>query len=218
LVSAFSLRMPPDSELLRLEDSLRARIGADLHDGVGQTLTGLAALTCAHAQSLSGGARRDAERIHELVCAAAEEVRRLSHGLSPEWLRQRGLAGGLELLAESVRKDFRRGCECEIDAQACSLNETSALHLLRIAQEAVNNALRHGGAQNIRLCLRREGREVVLEVSDDGRGMDFGQLTKAEGIGVQTMRKRAAAMGASFEMQPGAEQGVHVCCRVINER
>jgi signal transduction histidine kinase len=120
----------------------------------------------------------------------------------------------LELLAESVRKDHRRECECEIAADACVMDEAVALHLLRIAQEAVSNALRHGQAKKIRLELRRVGKELVLEVSDDGCGMIFGQSTNEGGMGVQNMRKRAERAGASFEMRPGAEHGVHVCCRL----
>ena len=192
---------------------MRERIAADLHDGIGQTLTGLAALSSAHAQTLSGKERADAERIHELICAAAEEVRRLSHGLSPEVMMRRGLAGGLELLAESVRKDHRCEFECEIDVDACVMDEAVALHLLRIAQEAVSNALRHGSAQKIHLKLSRESAGVALEVWDDGVGMKFGQSTKKMGMGVQNMRNRAEKAGLSFEMKPGREHGVHVCCR-----
>jgi signal transduction histidine kinase len=205
--------MASETDPILIEEQLRERIAADLHDGIGQTLTGLAALSSAHAQTMSGKERADAERIHELICAAAEEVRRLSHGLSPEVMMRRGLAGGLELLAESVRKDHRRECECEIDVDACALDETVALHLLRIAQEAVSNALRHGGAKKIRLLLCRDGAGLRLEVIDDGIGMNFGQSTKKMGMGVQNMRNRAEKAGLSFEMKPGREHGVHVCCR-----
>lgn len=205
--------MASETDPILIEEQLRSRIAADLHDGIGQTLTGLAALSSAHAETLSGEQRADALRIHELVCAAAEEVRRLCHGLSPEVMMRRGLAGGLELLAESVRKDHRRECECEIDVDACVMDEAVALHLLRIAQEAVSNALRHGGAKKIELKVSREGTGVVLEVVDDGCGMNFGQSTKEDGMGVQNMRNRAEKAGLSFEMKPGREHGVHVCCR-----
>lgn len=205
--------MASETDPILIEEQLRARIAADLHDGIGQTLTGLAALSSAHANALTGKERADADRIHELICAAAEEVRRLSHGLSPEVLKRRGLAGGLELLAESVRKDHRCECVCEIDPNACVTDEMVALHLLRIAQEAVSNALKHGGAQKIHLKLSRESAGVALEVWDDGCGMNFGQSTKKMGMGVQNMKKRAEMAGASFEMRSCGEHGVHVCCR-----
>jgi PAS domain S-box-containing protein len=95
-------------EVIRVAEQEHIRIGHDLHDGVGQTLTGIASLVEALLERLSGEDHKDARRIHELVKTAITETRRLSHGLSPAAVKNRGLAGGLMLIAETVRENFRR--------------------------------------------------------------------------------------------------------------
>jgi PAS domain S-box-containing protein len=141
-------------ELLRVVEQEQARVGHDLHDGVGQTMTGMVIMMEALEAELQGEAKASAKRIHELMNESVSEVRRMSHGLSPTSVKYRGLAGALNLLAETVRTNFRTPCTCEVDAGLAINNEDKETHLFRIAQEAVNNALRHGKPGKVKITLQ----------------------------------------------------------------
>lgn len=201
-------------EVIRVAEQEHIRIGHDLHDGVGQTLTGIAALVEALESRLGGEDQKDARRIHELVKTAIEETRRLSHGLSPAAVKNRGLAGGLMLIAETVRENFRRECVCHLDSPAPVIGQESEIHLFRIAQEAVNNAIRHGGATKIRFSLRRKSTtRGILEISDNGSGLPSGKHKKAgDGIGMRVMEHRAHLINGALHIQTLKGGGVRVTC------
>lgn len=207
-----------EAEVIRVAEQEHIRIGADLHDGVGQTLTGVVSLTEVLTHSLSGSALAEASRILELLKTAQEEVRRLSHGLSPAAVKNRGLVGGLRLIAETIRMNFRRECDCQLDEKVVLADSEAETHLFRIAQEAVNNALRHGGAQKVRLVLRRQDRTTcVLEVSDDGSGFtppsgEEGEKGGNGGIGIRVMEYRANLIGGQLKLTARPGHGVRVSC------
>lgn len=200
-----------ESEVIRVAESEQIRIGHDLHDGVGQTLTGIGVLIGALEESLEGNSKKEACRIRELVSQAIAENRRISHGLSPAAVKNRGLSGGLKLLAETIRTTFRTDCECEIDPKVGWLEEEHAIHAYRIAQEAVNNALRHGLATAIRLrlVLREPGR-CGLEISDNGSGFKSSILKRGDGIGVRVMRYRADLVGGELHLRSSPGKGTRI--------
>jgi signal transduction histidine kinase len=205
-----------EAEVIRVAEQEHVRIGADLHDGIGQTLTGVAALVEALVQKLDGEAKSDAGRIYDLIKTAQEETRRLSHGLSPAAVRNRGLVGGLQLVAETVRLNFRRECECYLDATIKTAGAEVDTHLFRIAQEAVNNAIRHGGARRLRLSLRRhDDFSAVLEIADDGSGLENVKKSKKgsnPGIGMRVMEYRANLIGGELKIHSQSGKGVRVSC------
>lgn len=206
------------NEVLKISEQEQARIGHDLHDGVGQTMTGLTSLLDALEADLTGQHKKDASRIRQLVQEAVQEVRRLSHGLSPAAVKNRGLSGALQLLAETVRTNFRTACTCEVDEGIVLTDEEQQTHLYRIAQEAVNNALRHGKAQQVRLSLRRAAEnEAVLTVEDNGKGMKKSLSKRSEGIGMRVMEYRAHLISGEVLIQP-MTRGVRVTCRFPCER
>jgi signal transduction histidine kinase len=201
-------------EVLGISEREQARIGHDLHDGLGQTLTGVVSLVEALEFSLTGEAQKDAARIGELAREAIQEVRRLSHGLSPAAVKHRGLGGALQLLAETVRINFRRPCQCEIDHALPSLDDDVETHLFRIAQEAVTNAMRHAQPKKIGLHLSRQGEEGLLIIEDDGRGLPKAKAKKAsKGIGLRVMDYRAQIIEADVQLLPREGGGVQVVCR-----
>ena len=205
-----------EAEIIRVAEQEHIRIGADVHDGVGQTLTGVSALMEALVQGLEGTAKVDAERILHLFKTAQEETRRLSHSLSPAAVWNRGLVDGLRLVAETVRLNFLRECECHFDETIPSSGSGADIHLFRIAQEAVNNALRHGGAQHIRLSLRRQNAgSAVLEVADDGKGLEnctSKKKSRSSGIGMRVMEYRANLLGGHLKVHSQPGRGVRVSC------
>lgn len=200
-----------ESEVIRVAEAEQIRIGHDLHDGVGQTLTGIGSLMGALESDLEGAARQEVTRIRELVAEAIAENRRISHGLSPAAVKNRGLGGGLLLLAETIRRTFRTECECEIDPKVGWLPEEHAIHAFRIAQEAVSNAIRHGMATKItlRLVLRSPG-QCGLEIIDNGNGFKVKDLRHDHGIGVRVMHYRADLIGGEILLRSAPGKGTKV--------
>jgi signal transduction histidine kinase len=174
------------------------------------------ALIDALEEGLNGEAKKDAARIRKLIQDGVSEMRRMSHGLSPMSVKYRGLEGSLELLAETVRLNHRTPCVCEIEEGIVIEDDDRQTHLYRIAQEAVNNALRHGGAQHIRLSLRRQnGGSAVLEVADDGKGLEnctSKKKSRSSGIGMRVMEYRANLLGGHLKVHSQPGRGVRVSC------
>ncbi len=201
-------------EVLRVVEQEQARVGHDLHDGVGQTMTGIVSLLEALEADLDGEPRQQAQRIHELLRQSVSEVRRMSHGLSPTSVKYRGLVGALQLLAETVRTNFRTPCECEVDAGIAIQNNDIEAHLFRIAQEAVNNALRHGKPSKVMLSLQHVSQtECELRIEDDGAGLKKTKGGQHNGIGVRVMDYRANLIGARLTIKAKPRRGVVVTCR-----
>ena len=151
-------------------------------------MTGVVALIDALEEGLNGEAKKDAARIRKLIQDGVSEMRRMSHGLSPMSVKYRGLEGSLELLAETVRLNHRTPCVCEIEEGIVIEDDDRQTHLYRIAQEAVNNALRHGDPKTIWIRLKTESMGVsVLSVEDDGSGIKKakGKGPKGEGVAVK---------------------------------
>jgi PAS domain S-box-containing protein len=201
-------------EVLRVVEQEQARVGHDLHDGVGQTMTGIVSLLEALEADLQGDTRQQAQRIHELLRQSVSEVRRMSHGLSPTSVKYRGLVGALQLLAETVRTNFRTPCLCEVDASIVIQSNDIEAHLFRIAQEAVNNALRHGKPSKVKLSLQQVNQtECELRIEDDGAGLKKSKTGLHNGIGVRVMDYRANLIGARLTIKAKPRRGVVVICR-----
>ncbi len=205
-------RMRLESELVRVVEDEQTRIGNDLHDGLGQMLTGAAAMLEMLNQGLEGRQRQDGERVYEILRETVREARRISHGLSPAAVRNRGLAGGLLLLAEHANAGGQIQCITEIDTSVRALDAVQETHLYRIAQEALSNAIRHSKSDLVKITLARHDGDCVLEVRDRGIGFDPNGA-KSDGIGLRVMRHRANIIGArlNIDSAPGWETVVR--CR-----
>ncbi|OYW75224.1 MAG: hypothetical protein B7Z37_14210 [Verrucomicrobia bacterium 12-59-8] len=200
-------------EILKISEQEQARIGHNLHDGVGQTMTGVATLIEALAAELTGDQRESAARIHHLVQEAIQEVRHMSHSMSPASVKNRGLGGALHLLAETIRTNHRTTCTCEVNPDIKIEDSEKETHIYRIAQEAANNALRHGHPSCIHLSLQLQGEhEAVLKIEDNGSGL--GKRTQEHtGIGLRVMDYRANLIDGSLTIKSRARSGVSVVCR-----
>lgn len=190
------------------------QMGSDLHDGVCQQLTGLLLL----AQALEGAARRgeaiplaDLTQLREHLAASAVEVRQVSQSLYPVVLSQHGLVDALRQLCDSVRALHRIHCTCVTTVAQVSL-EGAAIHLYRIAQEAVANAVRHARCTTITVELARDTGELVLTISDDGTGLPVSPARRPPGMGLHSMNHRAEAIGAFLSIHPRDGGGTVVRC------
>jgi signal transduction histidine kinase len=163
---------------------------------------------------LSGKQQEDAARIFELVRQAIHQVRQLSHTMSPAAVQHRELADSLRLLAENVRSSFRRDCDSDLDTAVKVRDGVISGHLFRIAQEAINNGIRHGNPKHLSISLKRDGNEHgLLEITNDGESFDCRPGSPAEGIGIRVMKHRASLIQAALSITSPPSGGIRVACR-----
>ncbi len=193
------------------------RISYDLHDGLGQELTGIALMLKGMQHQLereSPSSVKELGQILDLVNEAIDGTRAVAYGLSPVAIERGGLAEALRSLAE--RSDDRAGVRVRFRCGKWPrrLELSVATHLYRIAQEALANALRHGRPREVRISLAVTGDNVDLQIVDDGRGLSP-QALRDEGLGFRIMRYRANMIGAILRVEPGEGSGttVAVTCR-----
>jgi two-component system, NarL family, sensor histidine kinase NreB len=195
-----------EEEVLRISDLEQRRIGQDLHDGLGQHLTGIELLMQAFQSRLPSKNKDEAERIAEHVRQAIAQTRALARGLSPVELDANGLMSALQELATNIEALFHVRCRFYCPAPMLISNNTVATHLFRIAQEAVSNAIKHGHARNVEIKMLSAAGEVQLSVSDDGRGLRASP-PQGQGMGLRIMRYRAEMIGGALSVNPmGREQ------------
>lgn len=201
-----------EAEVINVAEQEQMRLGNDLHDGVGQTLTGILSLSEALESDLQGEAQRELGRIRQLVSDAVQQVRELSHGMTPGAVKHRGLGASLRLMLERLSSS-RLQCECHCEFEPEFSNPDAATHLFRIAQEAVSNAIKHGRPKKISICLRRSnGNRGLMEIHDDGAGIKVSKAARAEGIGIRVMRYRIGLLGGTFSIANQQGGGTVVSC------
>ena len=208
-----SERRTLENELLAATEREQQRIGQDLHDSVGQKLTGLEmSLHCVkreigrHSRSLA----ESCEKLSRGLRDVAHEVRILSHGLVPVSLGEDGLIVALETLAAETSSLGKVRCDFSCLGTISLKKADSAQHLYRIAQEAVANALKHGKASRIKIKLVRSKRLIELSVQDDGLGF---RKDIDLGLGLRLMKHRAELIGGTIEVQSGPRKGTSIRCR-----
>jgi PAS domain S-box-containing protein len=205
-----------EEELLRVSEHEHLRIGQELHDGLGQQLTAIEFMC----QTMKGRLQRaqpelaeEASGLCRQLREAIAQARGLARGLTGFMLDEDGLPASLADLARRTEAGGRVRARYEGPSRLKFADATKAMHLFRIAQEAVANAVRHARAREIVVRLGEDGRGVQLTVSDDGCGLPAVRDPEA-GIGLRIMRHRAAAIGAEFNVvsRPGA--GVCIDCQL----
>lgn len=205
-----------ERELLEVSDREQRRIGRDLHDGLGQHLTALELYVqglVAEFEGLSPDAGRSLRELARQLRSTVTQTRQLSHGLSPVALEEEGLMDALRELAESTKALARVDCAVECPRPVPVADPHVAMHLYRIAQEAVNNALKHGQASRIRIRLVRSKSSLRMEVEDDGHGF-VTRTGDGSGIGLRVMRYRAGLIGAEVRIQSSPGKGTRLHCTV----
>lgn len=215
LREAFQRRRRLEREILEISEREQRRIGQELHDSLGQQLTGIAILTKVLEQKLQRKTLPEAasaKEIASLVNQAVEETRQLSRGLHPVALDENGLMSALQSLAMTTQSLFRVSCTFRCVRPVLVRDASTAVHLYRIAQEAVTNAVRHGGPENIIIDLSSQDRWATLAITNNGR--DFPEkLPKHEGIGLQMMGHRAEMINGSVDVRRAPSGGTQVVCR-----
>ncbi len=202
--------------LLGVSDAEQQRLGTDLHDGLGQQLTGLAFMAAALRDRLKTSLPDEvpqADALARLAREATVQSRALARGLHPVQLEKQGLVAALEELA--TQAETLHGIECRFHTRGPlpAREHAAELHLYRIAQEAIRNAVRHGDAQRVVITLASRGPAHRLAITDDGSGFDPAKAREAgRGRGLRLMSYRATMLGGTFAVQSRPGAGARVAC------
>lgn len=202
-----------ERHLLEISEEEQARIGRELHDDIGQLLTGAAYLVGALSNRLAKKdpeSSRQAKEILDVVQDAISRTRHLSHGLFIFNATSQGLAEGLERLADDVARFSGTPCRFDWNGDARIDDPTIATHLYRIAQEAANNAIKHSRAQELSIDLRSDANLVRMTISDDGVGIPMDAEKNGRSMGLMSMNFRAQLIGAALTVAPREPSGTRI--------
>jgi two-component system sensor histidine kinase UhpB len=192
---------------LLVQEAERRRVARELHDEVGQTLTGVMLQIEGLALSIPDELRDQLEQLRETARHGTEEVRNIARRLRPDTLEELGLPHALAALTGAFERQTRipvtRGVEPVPD-----LTPEEELVIYRVAQEALTNIARHARATAVSVSLRRSADGIVLAVSDDGRGLPDGAERSSQGI--RGMRERAMLVGADLAIDSRPDHGTAI--------
>ena len=209
-----------EQEILEISEQERRRIGQDLHDGLGQMLTGITLITQNLAKKLKNERLPLAEdlfEVTELVKEADQHARGLARGLVPVELDAKGLADALRRFATQAERLFGIACGFEEVGSTLLYDNTAATHLYRISQESVSNAVKHGRATKVTIRLASGEDQIRIRIQDNGIGFPE-ELPEARGMGVRIMQHRARMIGGTLEIRRAAAGGTVVVCTVPRRR
>jgi PAS domain S-box-containing protein len=209
-----------EHEIQEISEREQRRLGQDLHDGLGQSLTGIAFLSKVLQQKLQAKGVQEAEaagNIATLINEALAQTRRLSRGLCPVVLDTNDIEAALEQLAENLRTIFSVSCELQCEPDIKITGNAVAVHLYRIAQEAATNAIKHGQARCVHLSLTSNNSRLTLKIKDDGAGFPAA-ASKGKGMGLRVMQHRARMIGATISLRQSKGGGVTVTCSLPRRR
>lgn len=214
-----SERKSLEKMLLKQNEEAQRRIGRDLHDGLGQYLTGIACLTSALEEKLSLQGipeAQDAKKIAKLVQETISQTRGLARGLCPIQVEKAGLETALQDLAFNIQQVHNISCRLEINQPHTIQDYSMGVHLYRIAQEAINNAIKHAQPRQITIRLSSSKDQNVLSIQDDGHGFSPAEQRDIS-LGLQLMNYRAALIGGALKIQSKVNQGTTVECAFSNK-
>jgi signal transduction histidine kinase len=203
-----------EKEILEVSEREQRRIGHDLHDGLCQHLTATAMAGQVLVQKLEARGLPESAGAAELVQLIEEGMamtRNMAHGIAPLEMESDGLLTALRALADNVSRMFRVVCRVDCGSPPPIDDAAAATHLYRIAQEAVNNALRHGKPRQIVVSLGRAKQGVRLTIEDDGTGLPE-DWQSARGLGTRIMAHRAGLIGGALSIDPNPTGGTFVTC------
>ncbi len=230
LIRDISERRRLQNEILHAVSEEQRRIGQDLHDSAGQELTGLNYLIQGHlaflekvvAQEISAADQaesfsRELDVIRKatgVIKTLQQKIRSVIRGLAPVDINGRGLMAALSELATGISDVHQVKCTFLCDPPILIHANHQAMHLYRIAQESVNNAIRHGKATDIQIELVRQGDCTVLTIVDNGCGFDSLRSSDSRGFGLHIMGYRASLIGAILSVDRAEKGGTVVSCRL----
>ncbi len=209
-------RMRLEEEILSISEREQQRIGHDLHDSLCQHLTGVALAGEVLSEQLTAKSLPEAKAINhivDMVEGAIELTRTLARGLHPFELKSEGFTDALRDLAATISEGFKTPCAFECDRPVAIDEPAVAMHLYRIVQEAITNAVKHSNAKEIVVRLERGEDGLELTISDDGIGIPENP-SGGKGMGLRTMAYRSSVIGATFKIERLPSAGTRVTCKL----
>jgi signal transduction histidine kinase len=210
-----------EREIIGISEREQERIGQDLHDGICQYLAALSCSAASLKSDLEGhdlaAEARVADELAGFLRDAVIQIRNLARGLVPVQMDEAGLASALEELTASATRLLGIRCVYESAGTPLIRDNAVAMHLYRIAQEAINNATKHGKAANVHVSLTEDGKATTLRIADDGSGISK-TATESDGMGLGLMLYRARLVGGELNIESPNTGGTIVSCGIPLER
>ncbi len=216
VIRDISSRRQLEQEILATSEQERRRIGQDLHDGLGQMLTGIGLITQNLARQLETRGieeARDVSEVVSLIKEADQQARTLARTLIPFELDNGGLKTALNRLGDNIKLLFGLQCTVEEVGDVPVVQAHVAGHFYRIIQEAMNNAARHSKATQIKVSIAGNAHQIRVRIQDNGVGINENS-NNGSGMGLRIMKYRAEVIGSSLEVRRGTENGTVVTCTV----
>ena len=208
-------RIRLQKEILEAADREKERLGRELHDGLCQNLAAIAALNTALARKLGKGRAACAGDVAEIgaqLRLSIRYARDLARGLSPENLSSTGMAAALASYAANVEALYGVACSFRAYKFVQRFAPDAEVHLFRIAQQAVDNAIKHGRARRIEIGLSSRDGQVRLTIRDNGVGFSEKTASENGGIGLHIMNYRAQLIGGALQVRRSIRGGAVVTC------
>jgi two-component system, chemotaxis family, CheB/CheR fusion protein len=221
LERAMQQRQQLERELLEISEREKRRVGEDLHDMVCQELTATALFLQSSAKKMAKENLAAAKTLAESAETVNRNVvlaRSLAGGLQAIELSASGLKHALRELAAQACENTGIKCHLRVARGVRVRDDTVALHLYRVAQEAVTNAVKHSGAKNVLISLDHDKTHVCVSVQDDGKGFSVEKRRKGKGLGLHMMRYRANALGGELRIERRKTGGMDVTCKIPVKR
>ena len=206
-----------EREIIGISEREQERIGQDLHDGICQYLAALSCSAASLKSDLEGhhlaAEAKVADELAGFLRDAVAQTRNLARGLVPVQMDEAGLASALEELTASATRLLGIRCTYESAGTPMIRDNGAAMHLYRIAQEAINNATKHGKAANILVSLLDDGKATTLRIADDGTGISK-TVNGSDGMGLGLMYYRARLVGGELCIEEPPTGGTVISCGV----
>ena len=197
-----------------VREAERTRIARELHDELGQALTGLKMDVAMLDAKIAPELRERTAAMRELLDATVATTRRISADLRPLVLDDLGLGAAAEWLAQNLAQRAAVACDLHVDPACAQLGEPHASALFRVMQEALTNVARHARARRVAVRLERSGDTAVLTVSDDGVGMDAGARAKPRSFGLRGIGERVFLLGGEMSLTSNPGNGTTLVARI----
>ncbi|MBN2535309.1 MAG: substrate-binding domain-containing protein [Spirochaetales bacterium] len=209
-----------EKEILEISGREQRRIGQDLHDDLCQNMAGIAVMVSALENNLKNTDSITAEKaavISQLINETIVKTRSLARGLYPAALEENGLAYMLQELSKKIQNQFDINCKLRIKNKEPVEDNSIALHLYRIGQEAINNAIRHGKPDFIEISFTATEDEIELVIRDNGIGIPE-NYTHSKGMGLQIMNYRANMIGGKLDIRRNERKGTCLSCIIKRKK
>lgn len=216
LIKDISDRRKLENEVLKISEDERRHLGHELHDDLGQMLSGIGLITRNLARKFEAQGIPEAEELSEIanmIKVADEQTRNLAHGHALIDLEQEGLKVAINRLCRRYREIVDIRCKGDFPEEVDEDSNNHSLHIYRIVQEAINNAINHGKPENIVVRFKNKPRLMELVIEDNGNGFDdTGEMNK--GMGIKTMKYRANIMGGNLNIERTSYEWTRVVCHI----